>query len=143
MSLTAPASDRLDAGLAVLRVVVGVIFVVHGAQKLFVFGLPGVVGGFAKMGIPLPAVTGPAVALVEFLAGIALVFGLLTRLAGLGLAIDMLGAIAFVHFRAGFFAPRGFEFPLALLSATAALALTGAGRLSLDGLLARRKPTSC
>ncbi len=139
MSLTAPASDRLDAGLAVLRLVVGVIFVVHGAQKLFVFGLPGVVGGFAKMGLPLPAVTGPAVALVEFLAGLALVFGLLTRLAALGLAIDMLGAIALVHFRAGFFAPRGFEFPLALLSATAALVLTGAGRLSLDNLLARRR----
>lgn len=133
-------SPRIDAGLALLRVATGTIFAVHGAQKLFVFGFAGVSGAFAGMGVPLPGITGPLVALLEFLGGLAIVFGLLTRLAGLGLAINMLGAIALVHIGAGFFNPNGVEFPLSLLAASAALALTGAGRYSLDQVLGNRRP---
>ena len=132
-------TTRTDVGLTILRVATGAIFVAHGAQKIFVYGFSGVSGAFQGMGIPFPGITGPLTGLVELFAGLALVVGLLTRLAGFGLAITMLGAIAFVHLAAGFFAPTGFEFPLALLAATSALAFTGAGRFSLDGLIASRR----
>ena len=141
-STLAPASrplTRMDAGLTVLRAVLGIIFIAHGAQKLFVFGLDGVSGAFGQMGVPFPGVIGPMVALVEFFGGMALLVGLLTRLAGLGLALTMAGAIMTVHLKGGFFSPNGFEFPLALAAASAAVALMGAGGFSLDRALARRR----
>ena len=131
--------NRVDLGLAMLRVVVGVIFVAHGAQKLFEYGLGNVATNFGKMGIPAASVTGPLVALVEFFGGLGLIGGLLTRLSGLGLSINMLGAIVFVHLSKGLMGPGGFEFPLALLAAGATLAVTGAGRYSLDHFIAARR----
>lgn len=136
------APSRIDAGLAVLRAVVGAIFIAHGAQKLFVFGFGGVAGAFGQIGVPFPEVVGPAVALVEFFGGIALLLGLLTRLAGLGLFLTMLGAMFLVHLPNGFFAPNGIEFTLALAGATLGFALMGAGRFSLDHALARRRSRS-
>jgi len=130
---------RVSAGLAFLRVIVGIIFVAHGAQKLFTYGLAGVSGSFAGMGIPLPGITGPAVAFLEFFGGIALILGLLTRLAALGLAINMFGAIFMVHYAAGFFLPQGYEFALALLGGSVALAMAGAGEYSVDAAIARRR----
>lgn len=137
--ITSPMNPiSADLGLTVLRLATGAIFAAHGAQKLFTYGFAGVTDAFGQMGVPMAGITGPATALVEFFGGLALVFGLLTRLAGFGLAVTMVGAIGFVHVAAGFFAPNGVEFPLALLAATATLALTGAGRFSLDALLGRR-----
>lgn len=136
---TAANSSRIDAALTILRVATGVIFAAHGAQKLFVYGLAGVSGAFAQMGIPMAGIAGPLTGLVEFFGGLALIVGLLTRLAGFGLAVTMVGAIGFAHLSAGFFAPNGFEFPLALLASSAALAVAGAGRWSLDALIAGRR----
>jgi len=130
--------SRHDIALAALRVAIGGIFAAHGAQKLFVYGIDGVSGAFGGMGIPMPGITGPLTGVVELAAGIALVVGLLTRLAGFGLAVIMLGAISFVHAKAGFWAPNGVEFPLALLAGAATLALSGAGRYSLDAVRASR-----
>jgi putative oxidoreductase len=129
---------RLDAGLAVLRIVAGSIFLAHGAQKLFVSGLAGVTGAFTQMGAPLPVMTGPLVAGLEFAGGIALIIGFMTRLVGLAFALEMVGAIFIVHLSAGFFLP-GVEFVLLLCAAGAALALTGAGAFSVDAALTRRR----
>lgn len=133
-----PSQRQLSLALAALRVTVGTVFIAHGAQKLFTYGFAGVTGAFGQMGVPFPGVTGPSIALLEFFGGIALVIGLLTRLASLGLALDMIGAILFVHFKGGFFLPGGYEFALTLLGSNVALVLTGAGRFSIDALLAGR-----
>lgn len=143
MSLFSRPSDRqVNVGLAILRVAVGTIFLAHGAQKFFVFGLAGVISAFEQMGVPLPGITGPLVAFVELFGGLALIVGLLTRLAGLGLAIDMLGAMLLVHLSAGFFLPNGIEFTLALFAATVLLTLTGAGAYSLDSTIEARRAKS-
>lgn len=134
------SSRRLDVALAVLRTVIGVIFVAHGAQKLFVLGPEAVGAAFGQAGIPFAGLVAPLIGTAELLGGLALIAGLTTRLAAAGLAVVMLGAILFVHLPSGFFLPSGIEFALALLGATAALALAGPGELSLDAVLARRRP---
>jgi putative oxidoreductase len=140
MSLFNRASaNQLNVGLTILRGVVGTIFVAHGAQKLFVFGFAGVAGAFEQMGIPAPGIAGPLVALVEFFGGLALIVGLLTRLAAAGLAVTMLGAILFVHLSGGLFLPNGSEFALSLLGAVTLLTLAGAGAFSLDGVIGRQR----
>src|SRR5512141_2300653 len=137
-----PSKRQVDAGLAVLRVIVGAIFLAHGAQKIFVFGFDGVAGAFGQMGIPMAGIVGPFVALVELLGGLALITGLLTRVASFGLLSTMVVAILQVHLKNGFFAPTGFEFPLSLLASTAAIAITGAGKFSIDSLIGRVKTST-
>ena len=136
---TVRPAPRIDAGLLVLRLVLGAIFIAHGAQKLFVFGLDDATSAFGQMGAPLPSITAPLVACLEFFGGIALVIGLFTRLVALGLAADMLGAILIVKLGSGFFAPAGLEFELALLGGALTVALTGPGDYSIDRLLKRRR----
>lgn len=133
--MSSVAAQRLAVGLTILRVIVGIIFIAHGAQKLFVFGLGGVAGAFGQMHIPLPQISGPLVAFVEFLGGIALLVGLFTRFAAVLLAIDMVGAIVFVHGRNGFFLPMGFEYPLLLLTSNVAILISGPGSYAIDDRL--------
>ncbi len=135
---TTSADSRHDVALVALRVAIGGIFATHGAQKLFVHGIEGVSGAFGAMGVPMPGITGPLTGVLELAAGLAIVVGLMTRLAGFGLAVIMLGAISMVHIQAGFWAPNGVEFPLALLAGAATIALSGAGRYSLDAARASR-----
>lgn len=138
-SLIAATPSQQQLGIAIIRIVTGIIMAAHGAQKLFVFGFAGVTDAFGKMGIPMPGVMGPFVALLEFFGGLALIIGLLTRVAALGLAFDMLGAILLVHLAAGFFLPAGYEFALILFAACLALVLAGPGSLSVDAATAARR----
>jgi len=140
MRLFNPSTPRQrDAGLTLLRIVTGITFMAHGGQKLFVYGLDGVAGAFAQMGVPFAGVVGPLVGFVELFGGLALIAGLLTRLAGVGLTAVMLGALFLVHLPAGFFLPNGYEFVLMLAASATTLAITGAGQFSLDARLARRQ----
>ena len=137
MILFRPSSSRqVSLGLAALRIAAGTIFIRHGAQKLFTFGFAGVTGAFTHMGVPLPGVTGPFIALLEFFGGIALVIGVLTRLLALGFVFDMLGAILLVQLKNGF---SHYELEFLLLVSSMALFLAGAGRFSVDALIAGRE----
>ena len=106
------------------------------------FGFGGVAGAFAKMGVPMPGIMGPFIALLEFFGGLALIIGLLSRLAALGLAFDMLGAILLVHLAGGFFLPAGYEFALLLFAASLGIAIGGPGAPSVDAVVARRRATT-
>ena len=126
-------------GITILRVVVGIVFLAHGGQKLFVWGFSAVAGFFGQLGIPAPMLAAVIVTLVEFLGGLALVLGLYTRWAAIPLALNMAVAVFTVHLPNGFFLPDGYEFALTLLAANVALSLLGSGEASLDGLLEQRK----
>jgi putative oxidoreductase len=136
--MTAVPQQRMALGLTIVRVVVGIVFIAHGAQKLFGFGLSGITGGFTQMGVPLPTLSAPVVTFVELLGGIALVLGLFTRIAAILLAIDMLGAIVLVHFKNGFFLPTGYEYAFTLLFVMIAIAVGGPGEYAIDQRFVRR-----
>lgn len=132
-----------DAGLAMLalRIPVGIIFIAHGAQKLFGwfggYGLAGTGQFMESMGLSpgylMALLSGGA----EFFGGIAVLIGLLVRPAAAAISITMLVAIFAVHWSNGLFASAGgFEYPFALLGATVALLVSGAGSLSFDRVLA-------
>ncbi|MCK8131229.1 DoxX family protein [Pseudoalteromonas sp. 2CM28B] len=134
-----------NAGMAalILRVPVGLILAAHGAQKLFAwfggYGLEGTGQWMASIGLEpgywLAMMAGSA----EFFGGIALTIGLLTRPAAVVTAFTMLIAICSVHISHGLFvANNGYEFALTLLVATAALAIQGAGSLSVDNVIAKK-----
>ena len=127
----ASGSSLQSCGLTILRITVGIVFLVNGYQKLFKVGFHGVAGMFAHSGIPLPLVSAVIVTLVEFVGGIMLIAGIGTRVAAALNAVDMTVAVLVVHLRHGFFGPMGFELPLVLLAATLCLALSGGGMLAL------------
>jgi putative oxidoreductase len=127
-----------DVSLLVLRLAVGSIFAAHGAQKLMK-GVAATADGFENLGIPLPMVAAVVVIAVELGGGIALALGVLTRVAGGLLAIDMLVAMMLVHLPNGFFLPRGVEFVLALFGGSVALAGLGAGAFAVDAALRRSR----
>ena len=130
----------------VVRVVLGVVFFAHGAQKTFGWfgghGLSATIGGFRHMIIP-PAATALA-AFTECFGGLALMIGLLARPAALGLILVMVVAIAKVHGKHGFFLNfamtpgkgHGYEFNLVLIAMALSILIGGAGALSIDRLIA-------
>jgi len=134
-------NDRL-AGLA-LRIPAGIIFVAHGAQKLFGafggYGLEGTGQWMASIGLEPGYLMALAAGSAEFFGGLALLMGLLARPAALVLAVTMIVAILSVHIGNGLFmSNNGYEFGLALLAISVALAIQGAGAVSVDRLLAAR-----
>jgi putative oxidoreductase len=129
---TRPGYDDLP-----LRLGAGVIFVAHGAQKLFGwfggYGLAGTGQWMESIGLAPGTLMALAAGSAEFFGGLALIIGLLTRPAAAVLAITMLVAILTTHIDHGLFlADNGYEFALALLVITLALARRGAGTASLD-----------
>lgn len=139
MQQTQRSTDLRGWGLTILRVVVGIVFIMHGIQKLG-GGVAGTAGFLGSLGIPLPQVMAIVLIAVELLGGIALVLGLGTRYVSLLLAVTMLVAMVTVHLENGFYAQNGgVEFTLTLLAATVALALTGSGEAALDKVLVRRR----
>jgi putative oxidoreductase len=136
--------DRMravDAALLILRLTLAVVMWPHGAQKaLGLFGGPGIAGTVAGLSghIGLPAVVVYLVIAVEFLGPIALVLGILTRLAALGIAIDMACAAILVHAPNGFFmnfagkqAGEGVEFFILMAGIGLALTIAGPGRIAI------------
>jgi putative oxidoreductase len=127
---TLASHDRtaVDLALFVVRVVAGVVFVAHGAQKLFgAFGGEGLQATVEKMG-PL----GYLVTIGEFFGGLGLIFGFLTRFSAASLIVIMIGAIAMVHGKNGFFlSEQGFEYNLALIGLLAPTMIAGPGRISI------------
>ena len=119
-----------DAGLLIVRVVLGIIMLYHGWPK--VTNLGGTIEGFTGMGIPIPALAATFSTVAEVGGGLLLLLGVLTDIAGLLVAIDMLGAITFVHAKNGFAVmDGGIEWPMALLAMGLAIALAGPGRLAV------------
>lgn len=131
--------------ITVVRVVLGVIFFAHGAQKVLGwfggYGLKGTTGFFTSIGLPLPIAY--LVCFFEFLGGIGLVLGLFTRLAALAVIIVMIGAILKVHLPNGFFINweltpgrgHGYEANLGFIAMGVACLIAGGGALALDRLL--------
>jgi putative oxidoreductase len=136
------SDSKQSVALGLIRMIVGLVFVLHGAQKIFIYHYAGVVGLFHQIGIPAPAVSAVLAMAAEFVGGLLLLGGLYTRLAAIPVAFTMLVAITQVHLHAGFFAPAGFEYPLTLLVANVALVIDGSGAFALDNLRTRRQLAS-
>lgn len=118
-------------GLLVLRIVLGVIMVGHGSHKVYghMHEYAGYVGSLG-----LPVWLGYVSALVEFVGGVLLIMGLVTRCAALAVLIDMIVAIVKVHWKHGLLGAGGYEFPLALAAIAFALLLFGGGSISIDAI---------
>ena len=137
-----------DAILAILRFVLGIVFFAHGAQKVLGwfggYGFSGTMGFFTQQ-MHIPALFAFLAIAAEFLGGLGLILGLLSRVASFGIAVDMIVAVALVHLQNGLFMNwygnqkgEGFEFHLLALAIGLALIVKGGGAFSLDRVLYRR-----
>lgn len=132
----APSPGSVSLGLAVLRIATGAVFLDHGYQKMFKMGIGGVTGFFGQIGVPLPNVMATLITLLEVFGAIAIIVGFLTRPIALAFVLDMLGAILLVQLKNGF---SKYELEFLLCAASLALFLTGAGRYSVDAMIAGRR----
>jgi putative oxidoreductase len=124
-----------DLGLLVLRVMIGLVMALHGAQKLFgAFDGPGISGAtqfFDSLGIPMPGVSAWLAALTEFVGGLLLIFGPYARLAAIPLTFTMFVAAITAHGDAFFLKKGGMEYTLTLAAGCICIALAGPGRFAL------------
>jgi len=134
--------------LTVLRLVMGVTFFMHGAQKMLGwfggYGFSGTMGFFTSM-MHIPAPFAVLAILAEFLGGIGLIVGALTRIAAFGIATNMVVAVLMVHANVGFFMNwtgqqkgEGFEYHLLALAIAIVLMVRGGGAFSVDRALSSR-----
>ena len=146
-----------NTATVILRLVLGVVFFAHGAQKMLGwfggYGFSGTMGYFTGTA-HIPAVFAFLAIAAEFFGGLGLIFGFLTRIAAFGISVNMLVAVAMVHSAIGFFMNwtgaqkgEGFEYHLLVLAMTAFLMIRGAGAFSIDraittASLARRPRTA-
>jgi putative oxidoreductase len=137
-----------DWMLTVLRLVMGVTFFMHGAQKMLGwfggYGFSGTMGFFTNM-MHIPAPFAVLAILAEFLGGIGLIVGALTRIAAFGIATNMVVAVLMVHANVGFFMNwtgqqkgEGFEYHLLALAIAIVLMVRGGGAFSVDRALSSR-----
>lgn len=123
----------------ILRVATGLVFFMHGYQKLTQFGLEGTAGFLSSVGFPLATLFAVILIAAELLGGAALVLGLFTHWTAKVLAVVALVAWLTVHVTKGFFvADGGFEFIMLILAASISLMITGGGAYALDNVL--KKP---
>ena len=143
-------TDEAWTGL-ILRVMLGVVMFPHGAQKLLGwyggFGFAGTLGFFTEQ-MHLPWLVALLVIIGESFGSLGLLIGLLTRVTAASMALIMVGAIGLVHWPNGFFmnwsgkqAGEGFEYHLLVIAICAALVITGAGKWSVDSVIANELPT--
>ena len=133
--------SAIDVALLLARVIVGVVFMAHGAQKLFgAFGGPGLSAVVGMMG-PL----GYLVSIGEFFGGLGLVVGFLSRFSAASIIVIMLGAIAMVHGKVGFFmnwmgnqGGEGFEYHLLAIGILLVILIAGPGRYAIGRFLPLR-----
>ena len=126
-----------------LRLIAGLIFTAHGAQKLFAwfggYGLEGTGQWMEYIGLAPGYLMALMAGSTEFFGGLLLIVGFLTRPTSFVLAITMIVAIFSVHIGNGLFmASNGYEFALALFAMSVSLMFSGAGKLSLDNAVAQR-----
>jgi putative oxidoreductase len=124
-----------------LRIPIGIIFMAHGAQKLFGwfggYGLEGTGGWMESIGLAPGFLMALLAGSAELFGGLFILLGLLIRLSSIALAFTMVVAIFSVHFANGLFmSNNGYEFGLALLAASVSLAISGGGKLALDNKIA-------
>lgn len=133
--------------LLAARVILGIIFIAHGWQKLHTYGHEGVVANFKTMGVPFAEFSAYYATWVEFVGGILLILGLFLPLVSVLLIIDMIGAIIYVHADKGFWVTTdaagkgilGYEWPLALIAGLLAVGFAQAGGLAADTHVFRRR----
>ena len=137
-----------NIGTTILRLVLGIVFFAHGAQKMLGwFGGPGfhATMGMFSHGMHIPAPFAFLAIAAEFFGGLGLIFGLLTRIAAFGIFCNMVVAVMTIHHKFGFFMNwmgtqqgEGFEFHLLVLAIAVFLMIRGAGAASLDRALQSR-----
>ena len=139
-------STTNDVTLTFMRLVLGVVFLAHGCQKLLGwfggYGFSGTMGFFTQMGTP--AIVAFLIIMTEFFGGLGLIVGLLTRIPAFGIACLMVGAIFTVHLQNGLFMNwygnqkgEGYEYHLLAIALAATLLLRGAGAFSADRALSK------
>lgn len=134
-----PAPVR-DIGLLLTRVLLGVVLIAHGWQKIVTNGIGGTGDFFASVGVPAADIAATFAGLVELVGGILLVIGVLTPVVAVLVAVVMAGAVVFVHYEAGIYAADGgWELVAVIGLAVVVFGLVGPGRYSLDSLIAGRR----
>jgi putative oxidoreductase len=139
---TLPPTVR-DGALLVARLLLGVVLIAHGWQKVVTNGLGATAEGFGRMGVPLAPVSAGYAGIVELVGGALILVGAATAVVGVLVVLDMLGAALLVHIGNGVMASDGGWELVGVIGALAlVLAAVGAGRYSVDHALADRARTT-